>query len=495
MPLFNKGFFQSDDGEWMVIRFASFYQTLRDGQFPVRYLSNLNYGYGYPIANFLYPGFMYLAVPIHLLGFGFVESIKIIFGLSMVGSAIFCYFWLSKLFDKFSAFVGAMFYLYTPYHLFDLYKRGSVGEILTLSVMPFVLWQIERKSLLWASLGIALLVISHNTLAVLFLGIILIYIGLNLYISKSKKDLLRNYLFMLMFGLGIASFFWIPAFFDLKYTIFSKIQVSQWGNYFSNLSQIGISTVFVFALTIIFFVARIIRLSKHRLTALFLVIGILSLFFASPFSASLWNSLPVAFIQFPFRFLSVTLICVAFLSAVLVNQLNDYKKIIAAVIFFALLGFSASPHIKPDVFFDKGDAYYSTNEDSTTVKNEYMPIWVKNNPKEHYKDKVEIINGTIMNLSTRPNSVGFDATSAETTKIIINTIYFPGWKVFVDTNNSIINHNNEKGVISIDMPAGIHRVTTYFFETPVRLASNIASAVFALVLLLVILNRGRKRTV
>ena len=114
MALFNPGFFQSDDGEWMIIRFASFYSALRDGQFPVRYLSSLNYGYGYPVANFLYPGFMYLATLIHVLGFGFVESIKIVLGLSMVGSAIFCYFWLSRFFDRFSSFVGSLFYLYTP---------------------------------------------------------------------------------------------------------------------------------------------------------------------------------------------------------------------------------------------------------------------------------------------------------------------------------------------------------------------------------------------
>lgn len=495
MPFFNKGFFQSDDGEWMIIRASAFYTALRDWQFPVRYLSSLNYGYGYPVANFLYPGFMYLTIPIHLLGFGFVESIKIILGLSMVGSAIFSFLWLSKLFNKFSAFVGAMFYLYTPYHLFDLYKRGSVGEILALSVMPFVLWQIERKSLFWASLGIALLVVSHNTLAILFTGIILAYMCLDLYISKDKTNLLRNYLLILMFGLGIASFFWIPAFLDLKYTVFSEIQVSEWNKYFSNLSQIGISTFLVFVLTVIFFMTGIIKPSKHRLTSLFLIIGILSLFFASPISGSLWNSLPVSFIQFPFRFLSVTLICIAFLSAVVINQTKGYRKIILAITFFVLLGFSTSPHIKPKVFFDKGDQYYATNEDTTTVKNEYMPVWVKSNPKEHYEDKVKIINGTISNLSIRPNSVGFDATSAEATKITINTIYFPGWKVFIDTNNSIIDYSNEKGVMSVNMPAGIHRVTTYFFETPVRLASDIVSAAFALVLLLVILDRERKKKV
>ncbi|MBI5019227.1 hypothetical protein HZB58_03065 [Candidatus Gottesmanbacteria bacterium] len=54
-PLMRPGFFVSDDGEWMIIRLSAFYQSLADGQFPVRYLGRLNNSYGYPVANFLYP--------------------------------------------------------------------------------------------------------------------------------------------------------------------------------------------------------------------------------------------------------------------------------------------------------------------------------------------------------------------------------------------------------------------------------------------------------
>lgn len=482
LPLFNKGFFQSDDGEWMIIRFSAFHQALSDGQFPVRFLSRLNYGYGYPVANFLYPGFMYLGEVFKVLDFGFVDTIKIILGLSMVGSAIFCYLWLSKFFDKLSGFVGALFYLYTPYHLFDLYKRGSVGEVLSLAVMPFVLWQIERKSLFWTALGIGFLIISHNTLAVLFLGLIVIYVSFDIYVSKDKKNLLRKYLLMIIFGLGISSFFWISAFFDLKHTIFSDIQVSEWSKYFSNLSLIGISTFFVFVLTTVFFIMGIIKLSKHGLTGIFLAIGILSLFFASSFSSPLWNVLPVSFIQFPFRFLSITVICVAFLSAVIVNQLKGNRKIIVIVVFFVFLGFSTMPHTNPIAFFDKGDSYYSTNEGTTTVKNEYMPIWVKNNPEEHFGEKVIIINGEIRDLEIKSNRISFSTNSMIPTKATINTVYFPGWNATIDGRNASINYES-KGLIEVEMPEGQHKVVASFSETPIRIVSNIISLISVLFLI------------
>ena len=68
-PLLKPGFIVSDDGDWMVIRLSAFFQSLREGQFPVRFLGRLNYNYGYPVANFMYPAFLYFGSLIHILGF------------------------------------------------------------------------------------------------------------------------------------------------------------------------------------------------------------------------------------------------------------------------------------------------------------------------------------------------------------------------------------------------------------------------------------------
>src|SRR3989338_2742945 len=154
LGLMNPGFFLTDDGNWMVIRFSAFYEALKNGQFPVRFLFRLNNGYGYPVADFLYPLFMYIGIPIHILGFNFVNTIKIILGLSLIFSSFFCFLWLKKKFDNFSSLVGSTLYLYFPYHLWDVYKRGSVGEVLALAIVPFIFWQIERNSFFWGAISI-----------------------------------------------------------------------------------------------------------------------------------------------------------------------------------------------------------------------------------------------------------------------------------------------------------------------------------------------------
>src|SRR3989344_3811346 len=198
------GFFESDDGEWMVIRFSAFYQSLSDGQFPVRFLGRLNHGFGYPVANFLYPGFMYFAVPVHVLGLNFVDTIKAVLVFSIAATAVFSYFWLSKIFDRFSATAGSVVITYTPYHLFDLYKRGSVGELFAFVWVAFVLWMIEAKNIFFISIGIFLLAISHNTMFLLFTPLLFIY-------SLIRKTIsFKETIISFILGILMSSFFTIP---------------------------------------------------------------------------------------------------------------------------------------------------------------------------------------------------------------------------------------------------------------------------------------------
>src|SRR5258708_6496125 len=199
--LFHSGFFVTDDGNWMVIRFAAFYKALVRGEFPTRFLPQLNHGYGYPVSDFLYPLFMYLGVPVKALGVSFVNTIKIILALSLVMSGAFTYLWLRKLFSCLASFIGALVYVYFPYHIYDINIRGSVGEVLALCIIPFIFWQVESGNYLLVSIGIALLVLAHNTLALLFLPVILLYVFFVRQYSLVKLGK------VILLALGLSAFF------------------------------------------------------------------------------------------------------------------------------------------------------------------------------------------------------------------------------------------------------------------------------------------------
>lgn len=478
-PLFNSGFFLTDDGNWMVIRFSAFYQALADGQFPVRWLTRLNHSYGYPVSNFLYPGFMYLSVPFKLLGLSFLDSVKLTIILSMIGSSIFSYLWLKRIFSNFAAFVGALVYLYLPYHIYDLYQRGSVGELLALSIFPFILWQIERRSFVFMSLGVAFLILAHNTLAVLFLPLVFVY----MFLQKDFRKKLFWYLLPLGLGLGMAAFFWLPALLDLGDTVFFRTVVSDWSNYFADISLVGFTAVLALFVSL-FIWAKSHKENNRRLFFFFFISTIVAIFLSSRASETLWQILPVSFIQFPFRFLSVAILGVAFLVSFSLSGVLDHKrKLIIGAVFLTLL----LPSLVRIMGVERSeftDDFFATNEDSTTVKNEYMPLDVLSAPTTRPLSFLTI-NGDDTQIISRPTTdISFSLTPAEQSLLIYKQFYFPGWNVYVNGAKKDIEVTKE-GEIGFTLEPGRHNVQIKFQETQPRLFADFIS-ILSLVLVIYI---------
>ena len=489
--LIHQGFPLTDDGNWMIIRFSAFYEALRSGEFPVRFLTRLNNGFGYPVSNFLYPLFMYLGSPIHVLGINFVDTIKIILVSSLIFSSIFTFFWLRKIFDNIASFVGSILYVLFPYHLYDVYKRGSVGEVLALTIVPFVLWQVERKSILLTSIGISLLVLSHNTLALLFIPLIFLYTLL-----KDKK-LLKFILLTIFFGMGMSSFFWIPAIYDTRFTVFSKTKVSEYYNYFINLNNFDVlgivSVVLIFSSLMLLLINK--KTNKNKLFLFSTITSFLILFLVTPVSNILWQVFPITnLIQFPFRLLSILMIILTFQVGFLISNLNKVYKTVVVFIFLALIFISAKPHLSVNNYQYYPDSFYSTNMDTTTVKNEYMPRWVKEKNLKFTPQRVENLNGEekINVAKVSPREIVFNTFLTEERTLQINLVYFPGWNAYVNGIKDKINYEND-GLIKLNLQKGQNNVKVVFEETNMRILSDFLSIIsIAGLLILVFSIRAKK---
>ena len=198
-PFFRKGYFETHDGEWMVIRFSAFHQTLAARQFPVRFVDRLNNNYGYPVLNFLYPLPFYLSEVPKALGFGFIDSVKITFISSTVFSVVAMFWALSQYFSKYASLAGAIIYLFIPYRFVDLYVRGSLGENVAFTIAPLILGSIfkiakgQKEFLPVLSVSVALLIISHNVVAILFMP--LFFLLSFLLIKKDIPKIVTAFLF------------------------------------------------------------------------------------------------------------------------------------------------------------------------------------------------------------------------------------------------------------------------------------------------------------
>ena len=71
-------------------------RVIKMGQIPPRFVPDLSFGFGYPLFNFVFPLPFYIAEIFHLIGFSLVDSIKLLFLLSLPLSGVFMYLFLRE---------------------------------------------------------------------------------------------------------------------------------------------------------------------------------------------------------------------------------------------------------------------------------------------------------------------------------------------------------------------------------------------------------------
>ncbi len=474
-PLLHKGFYVSDDGEWMVIRLSAFYQSLAENQFPVRLLGRLNNSFGYPVANFLYPGFMYIGSLLHFFGMSFVDSVKLIMVGSVLGASICVYLFLRKFFDRTASAIGTITFFGSPYLLYDLYRRGSVGEVLAFFPASLLLFAVSASLYNVIPLAVAFLIVSHNTLAVL-LGIPIAFY------MVTRKD--RKWLFWkAMHGVGLASFFWIPALIERALVRFDAIKISDPTQYFINSQSVLLLGIPVL-LSLMYVVWTYKRQTKEA--TVFSGILMLGYFFALPISWLLWETQALPkFIQFPYRFLSITVLFGPWVVAYVYAKLKGNLRTIGVSIYAILWMLGSYFGMQGMVYVDRPSGYYTTNEGTTTVHDEYLPRWVTSPPSKRALNAYEFISGDAMAVANSVNTqvIDISVTAKQKSVLQINKMYYPGWGVTVDGVLVPVEYRQGDGTMRVTIPEGGHRVVANFRETLLRFAADVISGVFGVLYL------------
>lgn len=499
-PYFRTGFFTTHDGEWAVIRLAEMQRELKDSQFPPRFADYLNHGFGYPLFSFTYPGPFYLGSMLKILRIGLVDSVKIIFVGSVVISAIFMFLLGRELAGGFAGFLAALFYIVAPFRLVDLYIRGSIGESISLALFPMLFYfslkyilNPNAVRMLICSFIFAFLILSHNIMALVFfpIWIAFLFVSVLSYFEDIKLYSWRYFLPMILLGIGLSAYFFIPAIFEKQYIILSQIKLANISEHFINLPdyllspwsygpkpsyQLGWAHILGALLGLVsVFISKEIYRKKYLPIALFISfsVGIL-VFLAHPTSSDFWNAPPLSWIDFPWRFLTPISFLLALASIFL--SIHRITRIIGGILAAATIIFSLN-FAHPAEYINKPDVYYATNDATTTSMDELMPVWVANKPTQRYKAKVELerANATIYNLDYNSKSIKFRVVTKVPNIIKINTVYFPGWQFFLKGEQIPLNFGSPDGLIRFEVPEGNHFIEGKFVETKVRFWSDMIS--------------------
>ncbi len=501
-PFFKEGFFPTHDGEWAVVRMAEMQREIKDGQIPPRWAGYLNHGYGYPLFSFTYPLPYYLGMFFRIFHLGLVDTVKAVFILSVFLSAVSMFLLGRELVGDIGGFIAAVFYTVAPYRLVNLYVRGSLGESLSLAIFPLLLLLSFKYilkptaiNLVLSSVVLALFILAHNITALIFFPfwIIFLYVILFTYFEDVKKYTIRYFPPLIILGLGLSAYFFIPALFEKKYILLSQIKLADISENFIKLSdylfspwnygikpsfQLGWAHILgAFLGLVSIFISNKLQRKKYRYFAPFIIIGIgLSIFFTLSFSEKFWAIAPLSWIDFPWRLMTVITFFLAFSAMFL--AIHRVTKIIGIILVVIIIFFSLK-FAKPAEYFNKGDEYYATNDATTTSMDELMPIWVIDKPKNRYQSKIEVVLGNITVNNLRENSVflELEALFHTPTTLKINTVYFPGWRFYINGEEAVIKYNQSDGLIRLSVPSGRHKITGKFSETPIRLTSDLITLV------------------
>jgi len=520
--LLHKGLLPTHDGEYHVIRFYLFNESINDGNLYPRWAAHLNNGFGVPLFNFVYPLPNYVASIFHFVGISFIDSFKISMFLAVIIGGVFFYLWSKEFWGRLGGIVSSVFYTFSPYYFVDIYIRGSVGEVWALGFFPAFLWvytkfvKSKRKIFLaLSSLFLALIIFSHNILALMFFIFSLSYILLLIFKEKNKKYLILNTLYLILLGLGLSAIFWFPAIYETKYVtglqIFDvtthfpnlyQLLIPSWGSGFSGAGmqnelsyQIGVANLLAIFLTTIVIFLQIKRKNKRLpYTLFFLVCFIFVFFLMLSISKTVWKTIPfMNYFQFPWRLLSLEILFASFLAGSIFS-LNIKSKFInfSFAIFLIFIAFILGiGYAKPAYYHDRNDNYYITRSNfidgTNSPGNVFNTIYLKSIPARE-KEGAIFIKGTgnIVEDKVKSSTYTFTIQANTNSEIQANLAYFPGWEVYVNDKKELLKPS-QNGCFTFIVPRGENKVEIIFKDTLVRKVSvliSIASLGFILTLLM-----------
>lgn len=525
LPFFNSKFFYTQDYIF-IARLNEISAALNDGSFPVRWAPDLRYGE--PTFNYYAALPYYLGALIHLIGINFIWVAKILFVLSSILSAITMFIFSQKLFGKKGAFLTAALYVYAPYRAVDLYVRGALSEAWAFVFFPLIFYtalmvseKVNLRRISFLAISLSGLFLTHNVATIMFLPFFALFI-LYLILKQNNWKLIFPVLISLGLALGLSAFFLLPAYFErgfiqTKYltvgyfdfrahfvaipqffSIFFGYGSSLWGLDDGLSFQVGLANWITLVLAVI--LGFIYRKDKKML-GLFGFLGLsftLSLFLQHNRSAFIWEAIPLmAFIQFPWRFLAISVFIAAVAGGAVTSYLKGRLRFVYIILFIFII-LSPLFYFKPQKYVD--DSFFEKFLNKEIMKKgvdltkDYLPIWVQtiDGIPLNYPE-AEIGRIEVSRFEKKTNLASAQINVLEDSVIEVPITYFPGWVVLANGKEVQMENPAKRGVIRFKLAKGNYNLEFKFKDILVRIIGNIVSLSSAVLLAAFLILKERPK--
>ena len=458
------------------------------------------------------------------------------------------YFLLKQFFSKNISIICSSIYILTSYRAVDIYVRGALSEAFSFVFLPLIFLFIlnifksqKRKDLVFLSLSFAGLILTHTLTALGFLPFIFFWIIFLIIKNKKIKPIVIS-LSALAIGVGVSCFAALPSILEKKFTLVDGLLLTEladyrihfvylrqlwssvWG-YGGSLPQLNdglsfeigklliICLLFVLAFSLI----SIYKTRKFPVFFVFPIFLLISVFMTVKYSKPLWIIFPpLAYLQFPWRFLTFVTFFTPFVFAIFVNFVSTINKKIVPLLLtfiFVISVLEVFGRFQPKELVNLNDSDYLTKQrlDWATSRSsfEYIPKGVKTkispdnttipdiDPDSLPQTEASVLLGQaiIKEEVSQPGKQKYKITTKDSAVVQFSTFDFPGWKARVNGQSAEINSENSLKLITINVPSGDSEVELHFTRTPVRTISEIISLLSLLLLVLILLPIFNKNVI
>ncbi len=520
-PLLAAPYFTHHD-DVQAIRLYEMDKCFKDNQIPCRWVPDLGGLYGYPLFNYYGPLPYYTGEIFYTLTHNLIDSAKMMFGLSFLGSYILMYLLARKLWGEMGGTLSAVFYSYAPYHAVDFYVRGAMGEMWGLMFYPAVLWALLRLSekpkignSILLTLFFGLLILSHNLSTMIFMPVILVFIGL-LYYYRRQASFLWYSFGGLLGGFMLAAFYFLPMLFEknlvhvdttiegyFSYTEhfkgLRKLFIDRFWGWGPSIREVPggekdgmsyqIGWIHLIGWVISLWTAKVLWPKKRFFSWIIILssfIIISSIFMIHPRSDFVWKLIdPLKYLQFPWRFLMLIILFISLISGSLFKVIEkfNYKLVAWVVLIIAVISFNFS-YFRPEKFIQINDQQLlsGVNWDKQIKRSifDYLPIFAKAPPADLAKTPYEVLTGdvSINNFQKGTNWYKFQADAKSHSIVRLSQYYFPNWRMFDNGKEIPVDYkNNDLGLMTFIIGEGQHTVEAKLFDTPIRTLANFITLV------------------
>ncbi|MBC6936297.1 MAG: hypothetical protein DWB42_10705 [Chloroflexi bacterium] len=540
--LYRPGLPNGNDVLYHVFRAAEMSRSWDNGVLLPRWAEAFYTGYGAPVFHY-YAGLSYYATSLlmRLFSLDALNALRALIVLSVFGGGAGMYAFVRPLAGRPGGVIAALAYIYSPYLLFtEPYSRGAYPEMAAFALFPWVMAAYgclartgSAGAFVAAAAGSAALIFTHNLMALVLTGLLVGWLVWSLpahMLAHGRAGLLPRLLALVAAasGVGLAAVFWLPVMLEsdaVRLGNLTAVAQLDYRNFFVPVERLlafsprydegalnGLVHRFnlgaaqwalaaggcIFTLWVL---AR--RRSAGRkgdsaalYTLYFALAGLVCIVLMLPAAEGLWSAVsPLAFLQFPWRFLGPAAFCLAALAGMnarWIERLPGWAAgatsagIVAAIIGLALPALYAPEWIHETV--DSSVAAYHREElagrqRATTFSNEYLPKAVIVEPGPTPRLLADYADGYPVNkahLEALPNGVTVEllehspqhdawrVTAAAPFTLEVLTFDFAGWQASVDNQPVVITPSEPHGLITLPVPAGEHIVRVWLGSTPAR---------------------------